>query len=102
MFMTMSAKSEPALPLVKQFFMGSPSRAAVSMQDFATNVRQFGADLQKWPEEKRAGALQMLVHCCDIGNPAKPLAYSLQWTERIMAEFFAQVQHNLPLCLRRV
>jgi len=33
----------------------------------------------------------MIVHCCDIGNPAKPLAYCLQWTERIMAEMFAQV-----------
>lgn len=63
----------------------------LNAQDFAACVRQFGADLQHWPEDKRVNALQMLVHCCDIGNPAKPLPYSLQWTERIMKENFAQV-----------
>lgn len=60
-------------------------------QDTTANLRQLGPDLQKWPEEKKQRALQMIVHCCDIGNPAKPLKYSLQWTERIMAENFAQV-----------
>lgn len=60
-------------------------------QETAGNVRQLGPELQRWPEEKKQRALQMIVHCCDIGNPAKPLAYCLQWTERIMAEMFAQV-----------
>jgi hypothetical protein len=59
------------------------------------NVRQLGPELQSWPEEKKQRALQMIVHCCDIGNPAKPLEYSLQWTNRIMAENFAQVPRFL-------
>lgn len=60
-------------------------------QDFAASVRQLGCDLEKWPEEQRQRALQMLVHACDIGNPAKSLHSSLLWSERILAENFAQV-----------
>ena len=54
-------------------------------------MRQLGCDLEKWPEEQRQRALQMLVHACDIGNPAKSLHSSLLWSERILAENFAQV-----------
>ena len=62
------------------------------MQDFAAAVRQLGCDLETWPEEQRQRALQMLVHACDIGNPAKSLHSSLLWSERILAENFAQVR----------
>lgn len=70
-----------------------PSSIAPSthLQDFASTVRQLGCDLEKWPEEQRQRALQMLVHACDIGNPAKSLHSSLLWSERILAENFAQV-----------
>ena len=61
------------------------------VQDFAAAVRQLGCDLETWPEEQRQRALQMLVHACDIGNPAKSLHSSLLWSERILAENFAQV-----------
>ena len=54
-------------------------------------MRQHGSSLEAWPEEQRARALQMLVHSCDIGNPAKSLHSSLLWSERILAENFAQV-----------
>ena len=60
------------------------------MQEFAAAVRQLGCDLETWPEEQRTRALQMLVHACDIGNPAKSLHSSLLWSERILAENFAQ------------
>ena len=60
------------------------------MQDFAAAVRQLGCELETWPEEQRTRALQMLVHACDIGNPAKSLHSSLLWSERIIAENFAQ------------
>lgn len=63
-----------------------------SVQDFASSVRQLGCDLEMWPEEQRQRALQMLVHACDIGNPAKSLHSSLLWSERILAENFAQVR----------
>ena len=69
----------------------------VGQQDTTANLRQLGSDLQSWPEEKKQRALQMIVHCCDIGNPAKPLQYSLEWTDRIMAENFAQVPCYLQL-----
>ena len=61
-------------------------------QELAANARSFGGDLRRWPEEARARALAAVVHACDIGNPAKPLALSLQWSERIIAENFAQVR----------
>ena len=68
-------------------------------QDFAGGVRAFGNDLEAWPEEQRQRALQMIVHACDIGNPAKSLDSSLLWSERILAENFAQVK---MLLLQRV
>ena len=61
------------------------------VQDFAAAVRQLGCDLERWPEEQRQRALQMLVHACDIGNPAKSLHSTLLWRERLLAENFAQV-----------
>ena len=62
-------------------------------------MRAFGDDLEAWPEEQRQRALQMIVHACDIGNPAKSLDSSLLWSERILAENFAQVK---MLLLQRV
>ena len=58
-------------------------------------MRQLGCDLETWPDEQRQQALQMLVHACDIGNPAKSLHSSLLWSERITAENFAQVGFTL-------
>ena len=40
-------------------------------------MRGLGGDLRRWPEGARSRALAMLVHACDIGTPAKPLALSL-------------------------
>ena len=60
------------------------------MQEFSADLRQLGADMAGWPEEKRQRALAMVVHACDIGNPAKPLPLCLQWTQHIIAENFAQ------------
>lgn len=34
--------------------------------------------------------LQSIVHCCDIGNPLKPLDQYQNWVDRIMTEFFHQ------------
>lgn len=59
--------------------------------DFTANMALLGPDLGAWPADNRARALQLCVHCADIGNPAKPLCLSQQWTDRVMQEFFAQV-----------
>ena len=76
----------------------APKAHADAPQDFAGSARAFGNDLEAWPEEQRQRALQMVVHACDIGNPAKSLDSSLLWSERILAENFAQVR---LLLLRR-
>lgn len=34
-------------------------------------------------------ALQDLVHACDIGNPARPREIALEWTFRVLDEFFS-------------
>lgn len=60
-------------------------------QDFSASVKLLGTDLSAWSEEKRLTLLRFCVHCSDIGNPAKPLALSKQWTDRLMKEFAAQV-----------
>lgn len=63
----------------------------VWIQDFSASVKLLGTDLSAWSEEKRLTLLRFCVHCSDIGNPAKPLALSKQWTDRLMKEFAAQV-----------
>jgi len=35
-------------------------------------------------------ALNVVLHACDIANPAKELNIYLYWTERVLAEYFAQ------------
>ncbi len=68
-------------------------------QDFAASARLFGADLAAWPPERRAALLQMLVHCADIGNPARPLRLSLAWTGRIVEEQLAEGDRERALGL---
>ena len=31
------------------------------------------------------------MHAADVSNPAKPWAYYMQWTDRVLEEFFHQV-----------
>ncbi|KAK9834015.1 hypothetical protein WJX81_002981 [Elliptochloris bilobata] len=69
------------------------------IKDFAASARLFGGDLGAWPAEKRATLLQMLVHCADIGNPARPLAVSLKWTARIVEEQLAEGDRERALGL---
>ena len=67
-------------------------------QEFSADLRHLGANMAGWPEDKRQRALAMVVHACDIGNPAKPLALCLQWTQHIIAENFAQVGPHCQAC----
>ena len=48
--------------------------------------------------------MQMVVHSADIANPAKPLRFSQQWVDRVLREFFAQVQPyitDIPMPLEK-
>ena len=69
-------------------------------QAFNANLKLLGPDLEAWGADQRNLALRMCVHCADIANPAKPLPLALQWTERVVTEFFNQVGagHLCSLC----
>lgn len=60
------------------------------LQAFNANLKLLGPDLGAWGADQRNLALRMCVHCADIANPAKPLPLALQWTERVVTEFFNQ------------
>lgn len=63
----------------------------VPVQAFNANLKLLGPDLEAWGADQRNLALRMCVHCADIANPAKPLPLALQWTQRVVTEFFNQV-----------
>lgn len=60
------------------------------LQAFNANLKLLGPDLESWGADQRNLALRMCVHCADIANPAKPLPLALQWTKRVVTEFFNQ------------
>ena len=62
-----------------------------AIQAFNANLKLLGPDLEAWGPDQRNLALRMCVHCADIANPAKPLPLALQWTQRVVTEFFNQV-----------
>lgn len=63
---------------------------ALLLASFQSSLASLGPDLSRWPPALRKHALQMLMHCADIANPAKPLHTSLRWTSRIMEESWRQ------------
>ena len=60
-------------------------------QEFQTNLNVLGPVLSDWQPEKRIRVMQMVVHCSDISNPAKPVRFCTEWSNRVLSEFFAQV-----------
>jgi hypothetical protein len=54
-------------------------------------------------KEDQLLACSIVVHSCDISNPAKGLASYLDWTSRVLWEFFLQgdleKQHNLAVSM---
>lgn len=60
------------------------------LQAFNANLKLLGPDIESWGADQRNLALRMCVHCADIANPAKPLPLALQWTQRVVTEFFNQ------------
>ena len=66
------------------------------VQAFNANLKLLGPDIGVWGTDQRNLVLRMCVHCADIANPAKPLPLALQWTQRVVTEFFNQVCGVLP------
>lgn len=44
------------------------------------------------PLEEKRMLLNYMLHCCDLGNPAKPLYLSIKWLDRVTEEFFQQAR----------
>ena len=57
---------------------------------FETCMAQSGSVFAEWSAQDRQVALQLTLHCADIGNQTKPLPQSKEWTKRVMEEFFNQ------------
>ena len=57
---------------------------------FETCTARSGTSFAAWSAADRQVALQLTLHCADIGNQTKPLHQSKQWTTRVMEEFFNQ------------
>jgi len=45
--------------------------------------------------DDRLLCLNMALHVADLANPAKPLKTYLEWTDRVMEEFYGQVRLEL-------
>ncbi|XP_064598070.1 dual specificity calcium/calmodulin-dependent 3',5'-cyclic nucleotide phosphodiesterase 1A-like [Liolophura sinensis] len=66
-------------------------------------------NLLSMPENiDKSKALSLVVHCADISHPAKDLALHINWTERLLEEFFRQGDREQaqglpfsPLCDRK-
>lgn len=69
-------------------------------------VEERGQDITKW--ESSMPALEAIVHASDLSNVTKPAHLALQWTDRVLTEFFAQGDQERksgweisPLCDRK-
>lgn len=52
------------------------------------------ADFLKFEKkEDRQLVMNLIVHSADVSNPAKPLHIYQQWIDRVMEEFFRQVNN---------
>lgn len=44
-----------------------------------------------YPVEFRTVVKRMLIKCCDVSNPTRPLDSCIVWARRIAEEYFRQV-----------
>lgn len=60
------------------------------VETFNRAVETLGSNLAAWPPLERRKALQMLLHCADISNPARPLHQCSEWGKRVQEELYIQ------------
>lgn len=65
------------------------TEAVLNRSEYRNHCVLFSIDKSK--------ALSLVVHCADISHPAKDLALHINWTERLLEEFFRQVRLFLAL-----
>lgn len=51
-------------------------------------IEEKGKDFTKW--DSTLQLLEAVLHCADLSNAAKPMRLALQWTDRVLEEFFVQ------------
>ena len=66
----------------------------VETKKLSNNDGQRTVELESFSEKMHV--LKCLVHCADLSNPTRPRQYYEEWVDRLMEEFFKQVD-NLPL-----
>uniref|UniRef100_A0A6U4BX42 PDEase domain-containing protein n=2 Tax=Vitrella brassicaformis TaxID=1169539 RepID=A0A6U4BX42_9ALVE len=54
---------------------------------------------QELSREDRLLIMSMVVHAADVSNPCRPLPLYLQWTDKVIQEFFAQGDREKALGL---
>jgi len=62
---------------------------------FCTKAEEGSEPPPPLTEDDQNFAMAMLLHCADISNPAKPRASYLDWTDRVLAEFYNQGDKEL-------
>jgi len=55
---------------------------------FNDMIVTYGADMTKWQDMQHLQ--QATLHAADIGNPTRALNVALEWTDRVLTEFFHQ------------
>lgn len=82
-----NASEEKAKALIVQKTSSRKSITSLPPSATPTNAQ---APAIKLDRAERLLYLQAVLHCADLGNPAKPLNLYLRWTDLIIMEFFAQ------------
>lgn len=52
-------------------------------------------------EKDKNICMDALLHAADISNPTKPFVVYFQWTEKVLTEFFQQVENFLLFSIFR-
>ena len=84
-------RSEAFKDLIRDLILHTDMKYHTKMVEaFNRVVNTLGSNLEAWPPYERREALQMLLHCADISNPARPLHQCTEWGKRVQEELYIQ------------
>lgn len=67
-----------------------------SLRALDTDLLHAGGVVAAKPDQ-HVRCLGLLLHCCDVGNPAKEWSIYREWTDRVMQEFNAEYNEETEL-----
>mmetsp|Transcript_22543 Transcript_22543/g.45578 ORF Transcript_22543/g.45578 Transcript_22543/m.45578 type:complete len:566 (-) Transcript_22543:477-2174(-) len=86
--------------LIKLVLDTDMSRHFTNMAAFTADIAEKGSDPDKWSTSTEAVCC-IVLHLCDISNPARPLEHAKKWAELVTEEFYAQgdkeIEQELPV-----